>query len=123
MIANTGTLIYLSGDTSFIPQMKTNFGFAQRFDHAFLCMNLPYTMGVPEAAEATEAFRPLVVTPYHYRNANQTLSNTTLYKDLVVASDEGIKVQLLNFYPHGPFGSFKPETVYGGRGGARAKLL
>ena len=44
-----GGLVYLSGDTSFIPEMKTNFGFKQRFDHAFLCMNLPYTMGVPEA--------------------------------------------------------------------------
>jgi hypothetical protein len=39
--------------------MNGNFGFARRFDRAFLCMNLPYTMGVAEAAQATAAFNPI----------------------------------------------------------------
>lgn len=33
--------VYISGDTQFIPEMKTNFGFGFRFARAFLCMNLP----------------------------------------------------------------------------------
>lgn len=75
-------------------------------------MNLPYTMNVTEAAEATNAFRPLVVTPYHYRNGlahklmhqlidcrDDTLSNLTTYISMV---DKDITVDLLDFYPRGP---------------------
>eukprot|EP00729_Bicosta_minor_P022619 gene22619-28424_t len=69
-------------------------------------------MGVPEAAEATEAFRPKVVTPYHYRNADNSLSNLTEYKSLVESSKLPIAVELLNFYPYGPLGHFESETVY-----------
>jgi len=97
-------LVYLSGDTSYIPEMEKNFGFRQRFNRSFLCMNLPYTMGVEEAANATDAFKPQEVTPYHYRNADQSLSNLTLYKYLVnQATNPFVDVILLNFYPFGPF--------------------
>eukprot|EP00040_Diaphanoeca_grandis_P043602 m.9791 g.9791 ORF g.9791 m.9791 type:complete len:262 (-) comp7929_c0_seq1:54-839(-) len=96
------TLVYLSGDTSYIPPMDTNFGFKSRFDLSFLCMNLPYTMGVEEAAKATHAFRPKEVTPYHYRNADDSFSNLTQYKSLVDAYADSIDVKILNFYPHGP---------------------
>lgn len=41
-------LLYISGDTSFTPEMNENFGFTQRFGYAFLCMNLPYTMSINE---------------------------------------------------------------------------
>ena len=41
-------------------------------------------MDVDEAASATLAFKPLVVTPYHYRNEDKSLSNLTEYKLLVV---------------------------------------
>eukprot|EP00035_Acanthoeca_spectabilis_P008551 m.155496 g.155496 ORF g.155496 m.155496 type:complete len:215 (+) comp14409_c0_seq2:18-662(+) len=106
--------VYLSGDTAFIPEMKVNFGFRFRFAHAFLCMNLPYTMGVDEAAEATLAFDPEVVTPYHYRNADNTLSNLTLFDELVsakMAPATPITVDLMNFYPHGPLVQFLPEEI------------
>ena len=55
---------------------------------------------------------PVTVTPYHYRNADQTLSNTTHFKELVLASRKGIVVDLLNFYPHGPVGAIQPAAVY-----------
>lgn len=97
-----GDLVYLSGDTSFIPPMRDNFGFRKRFGHAFLCMNLPYTMSVDEAANATAALVPDVITPYHYRNVDGTLSNLTEFKDLVAQRAPSVDVDILNFYPYGP---------------------
>jgi L-ascorbate metabolism protein UlaG (beta-lactamase superfamily) len=82
--------------------MRDNFGFRKRFGHAFLCMNLPYTMSVDEAANATAALLPDVVTPYHYRNADGTLSNLTEFTDLVAQRAPSVDVDILNFYPYGP---------------------
>lgn len=61
---------------------------------------------VPEAAQATEAFRPKTITPYHYRNADKSLSNLTEFKSLIQASKykDSIEVDIMNFYPHGPMG-------------------
>jgi L-ascorbate metabolism protein UlaG (beta-lactamase superfamily) len=73
--------------------MNINFGFPARFDHSFLCMNLPYTMSAGEAANATTAFNPKVVTPYHYRNADNTFTNLTLYTELVAAQAPAVKVR------------------------------
>jgi L-ascorbate metabolism protein UlaG (beta-lactamase superfamily) len=39
----------------------------KNIDVAFVCMNLPYTMSVEEAADAIRAFHPRIVYPYHYR--------------------------------------------------------
>ena len=39
-------------------------------DIAFICMNLPYTMDIKEAANAVLAFKPKIVYPYHYRGQN-----------------------------------------------------
>jgi L-ascorbate metabolism protein UlaG (beta-lactamase superfamily) len=58
--------VYFSGDTECIPEMKA----LQKIDVAFVCMNLPYTMPVNEAAECVKAFKPKVVFPYHYRGSN-----------------------------------------------------
>jgi hypothetical protein len=72
------------------------------------------TMGVPEASEATLAFKPMIVTPYHYKNEDKTLSNITEFKDLVTAKmtpTEPIAVDLLNFYPYGSLGQFQPERT------------
>ena len=73
-----------------------------RFDQAFLCMNLPYTMSVVEAANATLGFLPQHVTPYHYRNSDGTLSNLTEYKMLVEDNTTLVEVDIMNFYPNGP---------------------
>ena len=54
--------IYVAGDTENIPEMKN----LKDIDYAFLPMNLPYTMTPEMAADATKAFKPKVLYPYHY---------------------------------------------------------
>jgi L-ascorbate metabolism protein UlaG (beta-lactamase superfamily) len=67
-------------------------------DMAFICMNLPYTMSVEEAAAAVLMFKPKIVTPYHYRGQGG-LSDINKFKALINIGDPNIKVELLNFYP------------------------
>jgi L-ascorbate metabolism protein UlaG (beta-lactamase superfamily) len=67
-------------------------------DVAFVCMNLPYTMDVPEAADAVLAFKPKIVYPYHYRGRNG-MSDVNAFKKLVDAGNKGIEVRLRNWYP------------------------
>lgn len=80
--------VYLSGDTEDIPEMRALKG----IDVAFVCMNLPYTMTVEQAASAVRQFRPKVVYPYHYRG-----SDLNKFKELV-GSDAGIEVRLRDWY-------------------------
>ncbi len=83
-----GKRIYLSGDTEDIPEMLA----LKNIDVAFICMNLPYTMTVEQAARAVRAFKPHVVYPYHYRG-----SDVNKFKELV-GTDEGIEVRLRDWY-------------------------
>jgi L-ascorbate metabolism protein UlaG (beta-lactamase superfamily) len=89
-----GKLIYISGDTQGIPEMRS----LQNIDVAFVCMNLPYTMDVKEAADAVLAFKPRIVYPYHYRGKDG-LSDVNEFKKLVEAGDKNIDVRLRNWYP------------------------
>lgn len=89
-----GKLIYLSGDTQGIPEMRS----LKNIDVAFICMNLPYTMDIQEAADAVLAFKPRIVYPYHYRG-NNGLSDINAFKTLVEAGDKNIDVRLRNWYP------------------------
>lgn len=89
-----GKRIYLSGDTQGIPEMRS----LKNIDVAFVCMNLPYTMDVKEAADAVLAFSPKVVYPYHYRGQNG-LSDVNAFKSLVNAGNKNIEVRLRNWYP------------------------
>jgi L-ascorbate metabolism protein UlaG (beta-lactamase superfamily) len=84
-----GKRIYLSGDTEAVPEMLA----LKNIDVAFVCMNLPYTMTVEQAARAVRAFKPRVVYPYHYRG-----SDLEKFKELVSA-DSGIEVRLRDWYP------------------------
>jgi L-ascorbate metabolism protein UlaG (beta-lactamase superfamily) len=88
-------LVYLTGDTSGIPEMRA----LKNIDVAFVCMNLPYTMDVKEAASAVLDFKPKIVYPYHYRGQNG-LSDTEEFKKLVNAGDAAIDVRLRNWYPN-----------------------
>jgi L-ascorbate metabolism protein UlaG (beta-lactamase superfamily) len=88
-----GKNIYLSGDTQGIPEMRA----LKNIDIAFVCMNLPYTMDVTEAADAVLAFKPKIVYPYHYRGKNG-LSDVDAFKKLVDAGNKGIEVRLRNWY-------------------------
>ncbi len=94
-----GKHIYISGDTQGIPEMRS----LRDIDIAFVCMNLPYTMDVKEAADAVLAFRPKIVYPYHYRGKNG-LSDVAQFKALVDADNKGIEVRLRNWYPQADAG-------------------
>lgn len=57
-----GTRVYIAGDTEDIPELKE----IKNIDIAFLPVNQPYTMTVPQAAHAAEMFSPKILYPYHY---------------------------------------------------------
>lgn len=85
--------IYVSGDTSGIPEMRG----LKDIDVAFVCMNLPYTMDVKEAADAVLDFKPKIVYPYHYRGQNG-LSDTEAFKKQVNDKNKNIDVRLRDWY-------------------------
>jgi len=87
-----GTRVYIAGDTEDIPEMRA----LENIDAAFVCMNLPYTMDVPAAADAVLEFKPKVVFPYHYRGKGG-MSDLDQFQSLV-AKDPGIEVRLLKWY-------------------------
>lgn len=86
--------IYISGDTSGIFEMKM----LNNIDIAFVCMNLPYTMDINEAAEAVLEFQPNIVYPFHYRGKDG-FSDVETFKKLVNEKDKNIEVRLADWYP------------------------
>jgi L-ascorbate metabolism protein UlaG (beta-lactamase superfamily) len=83
-----GKRIYISGDTEDIPEMRA----LKNIDAAFVCMNLPYTMTIEQAASAVKEFKPKIVYPYHSRG-----SDTEKFKQLV-GTGSGVEVRLLDWY-------------------------
>ena len=88
-----GKQIYISGDTEDIPEMRS----LKKIDVAFVCMNLPFTMDVEQAASAVSEFKPGIVYPYHYRGG-EGLSDTEKFKTLVNGSAPKVEVRLRNCY-------------------------
>ncbi len=88
-----GKRFYISGDTEDIPEMRA----LQDIDVAFVCMNLPYTMTVEQAASAVREFKPAIVYPYHYRGTGG-MSDVEKFKALV-GSEPAVEVRLLGWYP------------------------
>ena len=88
--------IYISGDTEGIPEMRN----LEDIDYAFVCMNLPYTMDVEQAADAVLDFKPKVVYPYHYRGAENKFSDVEKFKRLVNEKNSEIEVVLADWYPN-----------------------
>lgn len=88
-----GKRIYISGDTEDIPEMRG----LKNIDVAFVCMNLPYTMDIKQAAGAVLAFKPKIVYPYHYRGQGG-LADVDGFKKLVQDGDKTIDVRLRNWY-------------------------
>jgi L-ascorbate metabolism protein UlaG (beta-lactamase superfamily) len=80
--------VYISGDTEETPEMRA----LKNIDIAFVCMNLPYTMDVDQAAKAVRAFHPKVVFPYHYRG-----SDLEHFKQLL-GTDAGVEVRIRDWY-------------------------
>jgi L-ascorbate metabolism protein UlaG (beta-lactamase superfamily) len=89
-----GKNVYLSGDTEDIAEMRALKG----IDVAFVCMNLPYTMDVSQAAQGVLAFKPGIVYPYHYRGQSG-LSDVDGFKRTVNTANKKIDVRLRNWYP------------------------
>ncbi|TGE28732.1 MBL fold metallo-hydrolase [Hymenobacter metallicola] len=89
-----GKNVYLSGDTEDTPEMRALKG----IDVAFVCMNLPYTMDVNQAAQGVLAFKPGIVYPYHYRGQGG-LSDVESFKKTVTTANKKIDVRLRNWYP------------------------
>ncbi len=88
-----GKMVYISGDTEDIPEMRA----LRNIDLAFICMNLPYTMDINQAASAVLEFRPAIIYPYHYRG-KEGLSDVEAFKKLVDAGGQKIDVRLRNWY-------------------------
>lgn len=89
VVSKDGVRLYISGDTEDIPEMRA----LQDIDIAFVCMNLPYTMTVEQAASAVNEFKPGVVIPYHYRG-KQGMSDLDTFEKLVA----GTRVEKLQWY-------------------------
>lgn len=85
--------IYISGDTEDIPEMRK----LKKIDVAFVCMNLPYTMDIDQAASAVLEFKPKIVYPYHYRGKDG-MSDLEGFKKLVNQGDKKIDVRLRDWY-------------------------
>lgn len=88
-----GKKVYISGDTEDIPEMRALEG----IDVAFVCMNLPYTMDINQAASAVLEFKPKIVYPFHFRGQGG-LSDVEGFKKLVNDGDASIDVRLREWY-------------------------
>lgn len=88
VVSSGSTRVYISGDTEDVPEMRN----LRDITVAFVCMNLPYTMTVDQAADAVRAFRPHIVYPYHYRG-----SDLDRFRERV-GSDLGIEVRIRDWY-------------------------
>lgn len=94
-VLNLGQLrVYISGDTEDIIEMRK----LKNIDLAFVCMNMPYTMDVHQAASAVLEFKPSIVYPFHYRG-KPDMSDIKSFKELVNKENQNIEVRLRNWYP------------------------
>lgn len=89
-----GKRIYISGDTEDIPEMRN----LRNIDIAFVCMNLPYTMDINQAASAVNEFKPRIVYPYHYRGKDG-FSDIESFKSAVISKSQEVQVRLKDWYP------------------------
>ena len=88
-----GKKLYISGDTEDIKEMRA----LKNIDIAFVCMNLPYTMNVDQAASAVIEFKPKIVYPFHFRG-KKGFSDVKKFKSLVNKGDSKIEVRLRDWY-------------------------
>ena len=86
-----GFRTYVSGDTEDIPEMRA----LKDIDLAFVCMNLPFTMDVNQAASAINEFKPKHVYPYHYRGRDDGTQDPAELAKLV---GEGVEVMQHDWY-------------------------
>jgi L-ascorbate metabolism protein UlaG (beta-lactamase superfamily) len=93
-ILNLGTQrVYISGDTEATSEVR---GLVD-IDIAFICMSMPWSMSVENAASAVLEFAPKVVYPYRYKGADG-LSDIKQFKTLINKGNSSIKVHLKDWY-------------------------
>jgi L-ascorbate metabolism protein UlaG (beta-lactamase superfamily) len=88
-----GTRLYMSGDTGDIAEMRA----LPNIDVAFVCVNVPFTMTVAQAASAVRAFAPKVYYPYHFRNQDNSFSDLNALKRMI-GTDRGVEVRIRKWY-------------------------
>lgn len=88
-----GAQIYVAGDTEDTPEMRA----LKNIAIAFLPMNLPYTMTGEQAAAACEAFKPLLVYPYHYGKGGQEPAKFAA----AMRGVDGVQVRQRDWYAYG----------------------
>jgi L-ascorbate metabolism protein UlaG (beta-lactamase superfamily) len=93
VLEKDGYRVYISGDTEGIDEMRN----LDDIDKAFVCMNLPYTMDVEQAADAVLEFAPREVIPYHYRGKDG-FADVDKFESLVNAGNSDINVTMLEWY-------------------------
>lgn len=84
-----GKHVYLSGDTEDVPEMRS----LENIDIAFVCMNLPYTMDIYQAASAVIEFEPVVMYPYHHRG-----QDIEKFKTLIEIAQIDTEIRLKDWY-------------------------
>ncbi|XWN37654.1 MAG: MBL fold metallo-hydrolase [Balneola sp.] len=85
-----GKNVYISGDTEDIPEMRN----LKNIDIAFVCMNLPYTMDIYQAASAVIEFSPSIMYPYHHRG-----QDIERFKEIMSVGNPEVNVILKDWYP------------------------
>ena len=80
---DSGTRIYVAGDTEPTPEMLA----LKDIDIAFLPVNQPYTMTVDQAVEAVKAMRPKIFYPYHYGEVEEKTDLERLKRELEEITD------------------------------------
>jgi L-ascorbate metabolism protein UlaG (beta-lactamase superfamily) len=88
-----GRRIFVSGDTGDVPEIRA----LSNIDVAFLCMNVPFTMNITQAASTVREMRPKVVYPYHFRNQDGSHADLTSFRQQV-GTDLGIEVRVRTWY-------------------------
>ncbi len=84
-----GKHVYLSGDTEDVPEMRA----LENIDIAFVCMNLPFTMDIYQAASAVVEFQPEVMYPYHHRG-----QDIQKFKAIVDLAEIDTEIRLKDWY-------------------------
>ena len=84
-----GMHVYLSGDTEDVPEMRS----LENIDIAFVCMNLPYTMDIYQAASAVVEFQPAIMYPYHHRG-----QDIQKFKTIVDLAGIDTEIKLKDWY-------------------------
>ena len=80
---DSGTRIYIAGDTELTPEMLA----LEDIDIAFLPVNQPYTMTVDQAVEAVKDIRPKIFYPYHYGEVEEKTNIERLKRELEDITD------------------------------------